>query len=224
MKVVSFSLYGDKNCYCVGAVKNAVAIPIVYPGWRMFVYHDNTVPEPYLETLAAFDVTLVNVAARGIHDGLFWRFLASDEPGVTRFIVRDADSRVSPREAQAVNDWESSGLPFHSMRDHPAHNHPLCGGMWGGIAGVVNMADAIRQWMPNHGKSGRHDPDQEFLTHAIWPHIASRCLQHDSFYRRDFPGSIPFPSKRAGQRFVGEVMDARDVPRHGDYQQIPIDS
>lgn len=223
MKYISLSLYGDKNRYCVGAIKNAILLPAIYPGWRLAVFHDESVPVPYLETLAALGVVLIKADSR--LDGLFWRFLANDIPGMTRFVVRDADSRISHREAEAVTAWELSGRQFHSMRDHPAHIHPINGGMWGAVAGLIpNMGDLVTGWFGSRKETGRHDPDQEFLAQAVWPLAREHSLQHDSFYRQDFRDAIPFPSRRTGQRFVGEVVDANDIPREGDYSQVQPDS
>jgi hypothetical protein len=39
--------------------------------------------------------------------------------------------RFSSREVAAVKDWLSCRLPFHAMRDNPAHVAPLLAGMWG---------------------------------------------------------------------------------------------
>jgi hypothetical protein len=39
--------------------------------------------------------------------------------------------RFSEREVAAVEDWLNSSLPFHAMRDHPAHGTAILGGMWG---------------------------------------------------------------------------------------------
>jgi hypothetical protein len=46
--------------------------------------------------------------------GMFWRFLVADDPSVDRFIVRDADSRLNPRDALAVAEWVRSGTALHT--------------------------------------------------------------------------------------------------------------
>ena len=58
-----------------------------------------------------------------------------DDPGVEMFIVRDSDSRLTPRDAATVTDWLKQGpnYTFHCIRDHPSHSHfPISGGLWGG--------------------------------------------------------------------------------------------
>jgi hypothetical protein len=42
---------------------------------------------------------------------------------------RDSDSRIIPREEEAVRDWLASNKTYHIMRDHPAHCIPILGGI-----------------------------------------------------------------------------------------------
>lgn len=47
---------------------------------------------------------------------------------------RDLDSRINSREVSAVQEFYSpdhSDKSVHLMRDHPAHNAFIMGGMWG---------------------------------------------------------------------------------------------
>ena len=45
---------------------------------------------------------------------------------------RDLDSRISAREAAAVNEWrDKSNQSIHSMRDNPGHGVGLVGASWG---------------------------------------------------------------------------------------------
>jgi len=52
------------------------------------------------------------------------------------FIVRDADSRLTSRDAAVVADWlkqkPETAAMFHCIRDHPAHSDSFInGGLWG---------------------------------------------------------------------------------------------
>ena len=62
---------------------------------------------------------------------LAWRFLPLGDPTVSKFMARDADSRITHREQAAVQEWLESHMPFHAMRDHPSHYFPMQSGMWG---------------------------------------------------------------------------------------------
>jgi len=68
---------------------------------------------------------------------MMWRFtVVDDDPDVDAFIVRDADSRLTSRDAAVVADWlrqipETAAI-FHCIRDHPAHSDSFInGGLWG---------------------------------------------------------------------------------------------
>jgi len=215
---ISFSLYGNEPRYTVGAIRNAELAPQIYPGWNVLVYHDRTVALPVLNDLFSRGVKLVEVNNPAIPSGLYWRFLANGIEDMERFIVRDVDSRLSQREKAAVDAWIESGKGFHSCRDHPAHAREINGGMWGARKGVIeNMLHLILT-------QATHDPnygaDQSFLCRVIWPLVKDNCLQHDSVSRSNFPGSVPFPTKRKGRRFMGEVYDEHDKARPGDWPMI----
>ena len=50
-KVICFSLWGNKDIYCIGAIKNADLVSEIYHGWKMLVYYDNTVPTEIIKKL-----------------------------------------------------------------------------------------------------------------------------------------------------------------------------
>ena len=59
---------------------------------------------------------------------MIWRLLPLIDPTVDRYMSRDIDSQVNPREVAAVNQWLQSKYTFHVMRDHWAHDMPILGG------------------------------------------------------------------------------------------------
>lgn len=50
-KIISFSLYGNNAKYCVGAIKNVMLQPTIYPNWNCRIYFNNTVPQEYIDQL-----------------------------------------------------------------------------------------------------------------------------------------------------------------------------
>lgn len=189
-RVVALSLWGGDPTYAWGAVENARLTPHYYPGWACRVYHDDSVAADVLAALdAAGAERAVMPAGSGPKEGLFWRFLAADDPDVDLFVCRDADSRLNAREAAAAAEWLASGLPFHVMRDHPMHSELMLAGMWGGTAGLLPpLAPRIGAFAAA-SKDGRLK-DQRFLACHVWPLIAERCLVHDSAHPshgRPFP-------------------------------------
>ena len=114
-------------------------------------------------------------------------------------ISRDTDSRLSKREAVAVNEWLNSGKLFHVMRDHPAHATEILGGMWGAKKPI--LGDMLHL-IDSYSKGNFWQVDQNFLREVVWPRVAYSTYTHDEFFAKS-----PFPTKRQGDEFVGQVYD-----------------
>lgn len=191
-QVLSFSLYGAEPIYCETAIINAQAMSSIYPDWRMWVYHDDSVPEHVLTRLSQHHVRLINVHQIGIAHwpGTFWRFHAATEPQVAKVQFRDADSIINQREARWVQAWLDSQQPFHVFRDWYAHLDLMLAGMWGAHAPFLAH---MGEWIENHlqTRDSLHPThaDQIFLAEVIWPRIAPYCLVHDSAHQ--LPNGAP---------------------------------
>ena len=222
MKVISFSLFGTDPIYTQGALRNFELARTIYPGWECVFYVPTTFRSEQKKELMRLGV---HIRHGSVKNEMFWRFEIADDSSVERFIVRDCDSRLSEREAHAVQAWEESGLPFHSMRDHPHHTLPLGGGLWGATGGAIKgMRDMIvASGLANtpYERQTQYGSDQTFLSRYVWPIAKRSCLEHDSCNRRIYPSGLPFPDGcRFGQdRFVGEVFDANDQPHPIQWQQ-----
>ena len=213
MNVVSFSLWGDKPKYTVGALRNAQLAGIHYRGWECRFYCDEeTVPKDTISSLQSISNTKVILmkASKEPHWSMFWRFYAIDDNTIERCIFRDADSRIGQREAMAVWEWISSGKGFHAMRDHPQHGTPIMGGMWGAVCGKVNNMRGLIDSYYKQGltRSSLFGVDQDFLTHSILPVAREDMVEHDEFFARK-----PFPIPRDPRHFVGQVYDENDNPQ-----------
>lgn len=196
-RIISFSLWGSASLYTQGALENVRLAAEFYPDWTCRIYHDESVPASVLGELAAAGAeTVAMEAGSGPVRGLFWRFLVSDDPTVSHFLCRDADSRLNSRERAAVDAWLASGLPFHVMRDHIMHTDLMLAGMWGGRAGILPpMAPLVD--VAARADEGRLR-DQRFLGRVVWPLIEGCCLVHDSAH--DGHG-LPFPDVPIDARF-----------------------
>ncbi len=225
MKLITFSLWGEDPKYCLGAIENAKLAPEIYPGWtcRFYISDIGNLNHELDEFLCeAFNMEHVEVhIVRESPDwrGMFWRFRPAAEDGVEAFISRDCDSRLSPREAQAVEDWLCGPKLIHVMRDHPYHTAPILGGMWGAKRGAIpEILDLMDQWK----QEDRWQTDQEFLRDIIWPTYKHKVLAHDNWQRFDRLGSTiePFPSPRDGDNFVGAVMTAHGNKAHPEHHAL----
>lgn len=217
MKYLSFSLWGDKPIYNIGAIKNSELWKEIYPEWQMVVYYDNTVPSKTIEILNSNGVETIHMSDNIF--GCFWRFLISDRPDCEYAIFRDTDSRISYRERYAVDSWVSSNKTVHIMRDHPYHRIPagndklgILAGMWGIKGNVIPISEMIKKFISN--KSDHYGIDQTFLK-VIYSIFENDNLTHDEFFTNN-----PYPQKRTDSRFVGERINPDGTPSTEDYKLI----
>lgn len=187
-KIISFSLWGKKAFYLNGALLNYALQPEIYPGWKCRFYIDETVPNEFIEQVP--NAEIIEMDKSDGNYGLFWRFEPLKDDSIERFIVRDTDSRLNLREADAVREWEESGKEFHIMRDNIQHAVPICGGMWGAtnefISKIKNDYDELLtgylegltfdQLYKFRGKY--FNTDQPFLWKYIWPKVVNSHLAH----------------------------------------------
>jgi hypothetical protein len=215
---ISFSLWGDKPIYNVGAIKNAELYKKIYPGWKMVLYHDDTAPKNTIDKLKELDVQTIESSHYKSY-GMFWRFFAESLPDCEYVIFRDCDSRISEREKLAVDEWIKSGKSIHVMRDHPYHRIPygnnglgILGGMWGIKSNIIPLKEMIDRYC--EGKTLDYGSDQTFLKSIYLIFQNDRCT-HDDFFEK-----YPFPTMRIPGEFVGGRIDENDKPVGEDYKLV----
>jgi hypothetical protein len=213
MKIISFSLWGSENKYCIGAIKNAQLAKILYPGWICRYYCANSVPK---ETVAKLNnqknVQIVKINGDGDWSHAANRFISFDDPEATHIITRDTDSRLSIREVSAVNEWIESGTKAHIMRDHPFHFTPVLAGMFGILGGVIKDTKSLLKKPHNY-----YHYDQDLLVKHVMPLIENSCTVHDEFFAKQ-----RFPTQRNDFEFVGESFDEHDIPDAKNHRAIVL--
>ncbi|ROM53285.1 hypothetical protein BK648_06940 [Pseudomonas poae] len=196
--VIAFSLFGADSKYCETAVLNVIEQPQIYPYWTCRFYIDESVPPDVVERLivAGAQVVHVDEQAHG-WPGPMWRFLALQDEHLHRVLFRDADSVISIREAEAVEEWLHSDSRFHCMRDSATHTELMLAGLWGVVAGALPPLQQMTQAFFSSDIKSRHFADQYFLRQYVWPYARQSLLQHDSMFgfmqARTFPGG-PMPT------------------------------
>lgn len=206
--IISYTLFGTGARYLEGALRNAIVARHLYPGWTPRFYIDDSVPKATQRELRKAGAQIRQVpklpAARF---GLFWRFLVEDDPEVDLYLVRDADSVPSVREAVAVRDWLDSGQPFHVMRDFATHSELVLAGMWGAHRG--NVPDGMGKRILAFAKArekvlNSRVEDQLFLRQEIWPYMRGRTFVQDSAF--GFGESAPFDPRfpLPGRMHIGQ--------------------
>ena len=209
-KLISFSLYGSGPLYLQGALRNVYLAPLIYPGWSVRLYVSQEIDESLVRQLSDAGAEVVRKERRGEIDGMFWRFLPAADASFDAVIIRDVDSRLTHREALAVEEWLASGRDLHIMRDHPCHRVVIMAGMWGCRGGAIpDLERRIDDWNVWHRKGH----DQDFLRDQVYPQRMHSLLVHSDLYAYEGEDCRPFPVPRDHGHFVGCVIDAdRDEP------------
>jgi hypothetical protein len=208
-RVISFSIFGDQSKYLQGIQENISLAHLFYPGWHVYIYYDNSVPQNFLnEFRFQKDVVLIDMTNEKL-PGMFWRFLPYDDSEIELFIVRDLDSRISIREAVAVYEWVNSSKNLHIMRDHPFHSKLIMGGMWG-LKRSLNFSikDKMRSYLSIENSEFdlfEREVDQQFLEKVIYSMFFFSKIVHASFNKYEYT-TKEFIVKRVDNSFIGETF------------------
>jgi tetratricopeptide (TPR) repeat protein len=190
--IIAFSLFGGNSKYCEPAVLNVQEQPRIYPHWVCRFYVDNSVPEYTLNRLRNGGAQIVVVDGPATRwPGPMWRFLALNDPHAHRILFRDADSVISRREVEAVDQWLASDKRFHIIRDSGSHTELMLAGLWGVVAGSLPQLDKLMERFLSAPLESRHFADQYFLRKYVWPYARTSLMQHDSIF--GFMNGVPFP-------------------------------
>lgn len=203
-KVISFSLWGSEPKYINGAIENAKLTKTVYPGWIARFYVGSEISQEIINKLMSEDAEVFIMTEPSCWTSTFWRFYAVQDPEVSVMISRDTDSRLGAREKEAVDQWLNSSYMFHIMRDHPAHATEILAGMWGAKEPIFSIIDYALKTLPR--VQNTKQADQIFLR-QIYQQVYQHSLVHDPYFQKK-----PFPSKRIGADFVGQVYENDGKP------------
>lgn len=217
-KVVSYTLFGDKQMYLTGALRNAEQVPQAYPGWSSQFYVGRSVPvEIKQELIRTPHTNVILMPDPEDQTATFWRFGVGRE--VTAMMSRDVDSRIELREIAAVTEWLSSPFDWHIMRDHPWHNVPMLAGMFG-----CKNPEEIRRlskWSKIYRGQDYYQTDQVFLRSYIYQFARFSLMAHDEFFHFEddlVTQSRPFPTPRINGQFCCQAYDENEQLVHPEHQ------
>jgi len=228
-KIISFCLWGDTPLYTKGAIRNAELAKVIYPDWvcRFYIPKDKSnmtacmhpshhsgdnsiitikaVPAIIIEALKEQEAEIIRIEDDGSWKSMLWRFYAADDADIV--IFRDCDSRLTYREKAAVDEWVNSDKKVHMMRDHPWQCAPIQAGMWGIKKGILNnFTEIINAYLKTkNSKVGYYQIDQDFLI-PLNKYLVQFMMSHSS-YSNSSQSTIPFPTQRYKQQFIGQPYD-----------------
>jgi hypothetical protein len=223
MKVIAYSLFGINERYTINMILNAELAAKFYPDWQVWVYYDESVYAFITEKLKSYkNVRLKKQpVSRGDWSRLMWRFYAYDDPEVECAIFRDADSYLSQREKDAVDQWLSTGKSIHIMREvYPGHNSKIMAGMWG-----MRKNDKIKslsQMCIEYSRSNENAyfMDQHFLNNKIYPLFTGDMVVHDGNSNLRFNDAThEWPSLTYNDQYIGRTQYPPD-PESGQLERF----
>ena len=218
------SLFGNYPRYTWGVIRNAQLVPIYLSDWtlRVYVADDNAPPElavppRILNKLRQLGVEIEQVSSIGTVAPRNWRLLAADDQQLDYFLVRDADGRITQREADAIKDWLSTtrNNTVHCIRDHPEHsNQAIVDGLWGGRPRELRylLRKRTTEFLGlSETSSLSRNKTNSVLNDVLWPTVADSAYCHDSVSpcSRWTPTARrhPFPTSRLGKEYLGQKYD-----------------
>jgi hypothetical protein len=212
-KIISMSLYGNDTRYTYGAVENALMVKQGWPGWTLRLYVGEGVPTDILDTVRTLGAELVPVNTFGSKaSSTMWRFFVLGDRSVTRFIVRDVDARLTPRDYHTVKEWMSTKRLFHIVKDDYFHGVSILAGMWGSVNGLLHPRllqpfQVVETNVTAGNDKYKWGIDQFWLGKVVHPAVKNYTLLHASWHCRKYDEAEwrGMPTKRIHDRdFVGE--------------------
>ena len=90
-----------------------------FPDWEVRIHYNSTVPQKYIDEYKELGANCILCKNLGINkmnwEGMFWRWLPMDDDDVDIWISRDADSRLSEREANLIGEWIKSDKIYDQL-------------------------------------------------------------------------------------------------------------
>tara|TARA_Y100000816_G_scaffold287578_1_gene270566 strand:- start:337 stop:2418 length:2082 start_codon:yes stop_codon:yes gene_type:complete len=224
-KIISFCLYGKAATYITGMKENILLAKKHFSDWIIRIHYNDTVDIKFIneyKSLGAECILCSNVGSNKMNwEGMFWRWFPLDDRDVSYWLSRDADSRLSAREANMVKQWTSSNKTLHSIRDHRCHFNPIMGGMFG-INNILfrkrykfkKVKDIINN-LHVFFKEKPYNVDQIFLNESqdgIWERLKNDVMAHISNGgRRIYKEDIDVPPC---VEFIGKQYRLNDFPEN----------
>lgn len=206
MKVTSYSIFGysgRNGNYWIYIPSLLRLHSILFPDYKLAIYHDDTIDHmAYGKVLKQLNKdSKLDLCYMGRNKELcrsmLWRCKAIwDYPQAKAVFFRDLDSCPTYRERCANEAFIKSSRAVHGINDHPAHDVPLMGGLWGCKPKKYMILTGHRSWekfvsLQRDQDFTIHGTDQLFLRDNVLPCIENSLLVHKDSLFINFPEIDP---------------------------------
>jgi hypothetical protein len=213
MHIFAFCIYGTAPKYCKGLLKNLQLITTTFPEFETWIAVGDDVPDAYRSAYLSFP--RVRLFPLPFHDGrlMSQRFFFIDDPDVDCMIVRDADSRITPRDLWCIRRFletsSKEGYRIFTIRDHRYHGREIMGGQWGMYKiQDLSLRRAYEQFQSIYTDLAGYNSDQEFLKRYLYTPYRALCVAYTSGHIFPDEHAEPISVERNGPHdFCGNVIE-----------------
>ena len=183
-KIISTSLYGNKDIYNYGLLLNDALNKLILPDWILRVYIDNTTNMNFISKVKNnnnIEIIKINTLV----GTMYHRFFPISDPNVEIFISRDLDSIISFYEKAMLSEWLNTDKQLHLIHEVlPGHRHIIMGGMFG-FKNNSNLTDNIETTTNpiDQNKKFFYKPWKAYCN-VLYKDDAIIISTHDNSYRK----------------------------------------
>ena len=142
-KIISTSLYGNKDIYNYGLLLNVALNKLILPDWILRVYIDNTTNMDFISKIKN-DNNIEIIKINTLIGTMYHRFFPISDPNVDIFISRDLDSIITFYEKTMLSEWLNSDIQLHLIHEVlPGHRHIIMGGMFGFKNNKLTVTESV---------------------------------------------------------------------------------
>ena len=182
-RVFSFSLYGHDEAYMHAALRIASETKEKFPGYLPRFYVSQEIDEGLVTQLQDIGSEIIRKERK--HDGIegmYWRFLAANDPEVEMAMIRDIDTLFTIRDQQVQKEWLESNKDYHIVRDNPKFLSIEVPGCFWSCRGrkIPQIGAMIEDWCTDRFAYS-FGADQDFLAHRVYPKMRHSLYVHTSY-------------------------------------------
>ena len=180
--LVSFCVYGNCKDY-IEILKTNFTL-LTSNNYKVVIFCEKENIDLISSNIA--DSLVMDGTIMGIKNKMLWRLNPVFLNLANNLFVRDADSIITNRELQLMNDFINSKYEFHIIRDHPLHYMPIMGGLFGMKSSIYDLFYEPDIFHKMKVCKNLYNYDQYFLSDVIYPIIKNKALIHTSSYSYKF--------------------------------------
>lgn len=164
-KVFSYCLYGNKNKYYDGLIKNLDYIRDFYPGFETHVHLGSDVSVDFINKLKTYkNVSTILHTVTGPILKIF-RLFSVDYDDVSVTFLRNTQEKFSLRCKWVIKDFLTSSQKIFTIRDHKNHSSYIIPG----LTGFKNIKPHFKEIFEHDWKTTSNECEcEKFIVYSIY--------------------------------------------------------